>query len=53
MIEKGYAIVPESPGLGVELDEEVFRRHLDKEHPGYFLPTPEWDKDRSWDRLWS
>lgn len=53
MIEKGYAIVPESPGLGVELDEDVFRRHLDKDHPGYFLPTPEWDKDRSWDRLWS
>lgn len=53
MIEKGYAIVPESPGLGVELDEDAFRRHLDKDRPGYFLPTPEWDKDRSWDRLWS
>ena len=21
--------------------------------PGYFEPTPEWDKERSWDRLWS
>ncbi|MFM9076323.1 MAG: mandelate racemase/muconate lactonizing enzyme family protein [Bacteroidota bacterium] len=53
MIEKGFAIVPDSPGLGVELNEEVFKKHLDPEHSGYFLPTTEWDKDRSWDRLWS
>jgi hypothetical protein len=53
MVEKGFALVPETPGLGVELNEEVVKQHLDPEHPGYFLPTPEWDKDRSWDRLWS
>lgn len=52
-IEKGFARVPEAPGLGVELNEDEVRRHLDPENPGYFLPTPEWDKDRSWDRLWS
>lgn len=52
-IEKGFARVPEAPGLGVELNEDVVKKHLDPEHPGYFLPTPEWDKDRSWDRLWS
>jgi hypothetical protein len=23
------------------------------DHPGYFEPTPEWDKDRVNDRLWS
>jgi len=23
------------------------------DHPGYFDPTPEWDKDRVNDRLWS
>jgi hypothetical protein len=53
MVEKGFALVPETPGLGVELNEEIVKQHLDPEQPGYFLPTPEWDKDRSWDRLWS
>ncbi len=51
VIEKGFAIVPDRPGLGVEPVEEVFRKHLAE--PGYFEPTPEWDKERSWDRLWS
>jgi hypothetical protein len=23
------------------------------DHPGYFEPTPEWDKNRVNDRLWS
>ena len=53
MVEKGFAVVPDSPGLGVELNEDVVKKHLDPENPGYFAPTPEWDKDRSWDRLWS
>jgi L-alanine-DL-glutamate epimerase-like enolase superfamily enzyme len=53
IIEKGFAVVPDAPGLGVELNEEVVKKHLDPENTGYFLPTPEWDKDRSWDRLWS
>ena len=53
MIEKGFANVPDSPGLGIELNEEVVKKHLDPEHSNYFLPTTEWDKDRSWDRLWS
>jgi L-alanine-DL-glutamate epimerase-like enolase superfamily enzyme len=53
MIEKGFAPVPESPGLGVELNEEVVKKHLDPEHQNYFAPTTEWDNDRSWDRLWS
>jgi L-alanine-DL-glutamate epimerase-like enolase superfamily enzyme len=52
-IEKGYAIVPEAPGLGVELNDENVKKHLDPEHSAYFAPTPEWDVDRSWDRLWS
>ncbi len=50
-IEKGFAVVPDRPGLGVEPVEEVFRKHL--LDGGYFEPTPEWDKERSWDRLWS
>jgi L-alanine-DL-glutamate epimerase-like enolase superfamily enzyme len=52
LVEKGSAVVPDSPGLGVELNEEVVKQHL---RPGssYFAPTPEWDKERSNDRLWS
>jgi L-alanine-DL-glutamate epimerase-like enolase superfamily enzyme len=53
LVEKGFANVPEAPGLGIELNEEVVKKHLDPENQGYFAPTPEWDKDRSWDRLYS
>jgi L-alanine-DL-glutamate epimerase-like enolase superfamily enzyme len=53
MVEKGFANVPETPGLGVELNEEVVKKHLDPENQSYFAPTPEWEKDRSWDRLYS
>jgi L-alanine-DL-glutamate epimerase-like enolase superfamily enzyme len=53
MVEKGFAIVPDAPGLGIELNEEVVKKHLDPENSAYFAPSPEWDKDRSWDRLWS
>ena len=49
-IEKGFAVLPDRPGLGVEPNEEVIRQHLEG---GYFEPTPEWDAERSWDRLWS
>jgi L-alanine-DL-glutamate epimerase-like enolase superfamily enzyme len=52
LVQDGFALVPEKPGLGVELNEEVARAHMDKEL-GYFEPTPEWTKKRSWDRLWS
>jgi L-alanine-DL-glutamate epimerase-like enolase superfamily enzyme len=53
MIEKGFANVPETPGLGIELNEDVVKKHLDPENQNFFAPTPEWDKDRSWDRLHS
>ena len=53
MIEKGFALVPEAPGLGVVLNEDVVKKHLDPQNKQYFAPTPEWDVDRSWDRLWS
>ena len=53
MIEKGFANVPlDSPGLGVELNEEECKKHLGKDS-GWFNPTPEWDQKRSHDRLWS
>ncbi len=53
MIEKGFANVPEQPGLGIELNEEVVKAHLAPEDKSFFKPTPEWDNIRSWDRLWS
>ena len=53
IIENGFANVPEQPGLGIELNEDVVKQHLDPEDSSYFKPTPEWDEIRSWDRLWS
>ena len=51
-INKGFVKVPEGPGLGItSLNEEVLKQHLAE--PGYFEPTPAWDKDPSNDRLWS
>lgn len=53
MIEHGFANVPlDSPGLGIELNEEECRKRLGKDS-GWFDPTPEWDQKRSHDRLWS
>jgi L-alanine-DL-glutamate epimerase-like enolase superfamily enzyme len=54
LVDKGFAPVPEEPGLGIdELVPEVIKQHLHPDHPGYFEPTPAWDKDRVNDRLWS
>jgi len=54
LIQDGYIQVPETPGLGFqELNEAVVRKYIDPDAPGYFEPTPEWDNERSWDRLWS
>jgi len=50
--KEGFVAVPETPGLGIELNPEVIKEHL-VEGEAYFAPTPEWDEDRSWDRLWS
>jgi L-alanine-DL-glutamate epimerase-like enolase superfamily enzyme len=52
VINKGYITVPETPGLGVTLNEDLVRKNL-KPGTGYFEPTTEWDKERSWDRIWS
>lgn len=53
MITKGFAIVPESPGLGIELNEDVIREHLDRRDKSFFAPTDEWNEKRSHDRIWS
>jgi L-alanine-DL-glutamate epimerase-like enolase superfamily enzyme len=54
MITKGFANVPlDAPGLGIELNEEEIRKHMNPREDGYFEPTPEWNEKRSHDRLWS
>lgn len=53
IIQDGYIAVPDAPGLGIELNEESIRDHLHSDETGYFLPTTEWDAERSHDRLWS
>ncbi|MDQ6759175.1 MAG: mandelate racemase/muconate lactonizing enzyme family protein [Acidobacteriota bacterium] len=51
IVNRGFITVPEKPGLGVTLNDEVMKKHLLE--PGYFDPTPLWNTDRSNDRLWS
>lgn len=53
LFEKGYANVPTTPGLGIELVEEEIKKHLIPTNKTYFAPTPEWNDVRSHDRLWS
>ncbi|MBM3746074.1 MAG: mandelate racemase/muconate lactonizing enzyme family protein [Acidobacteria bacterium] len=50
IVNKGFIRVPEGPGLGITLNEEVVKKYV---QGGYFEPTPEWDKERANDRLWS
>ena len=50
---KGFAKVPTRPGLGITLNDDVMKQHLDPQDKGYFEPTPEWNTDRVNDRLWS
>jgi L-alanine-DL-glutamate epimerase-like enolase superfamily enzyme len=52
IIDKGFITVPDKPGLGVTLNEEVVRKHL-MPGTGYFEPTHQWDHERSADWLWS
>ena len=52
IVQDGFVTVPETPGLGVELNDEAVREHL-REGTALFAPTPEWDEPRSWDRIWS
>jgi L-alanine-DL-glutamate epimerase-like enolase superfamily enzyme len=52
LVKSGFARVPDRPGLGIDLNEEVVRAHL---VPGasFFAPSDEWNHDRPNDRLWS
>ena len=54
LIQDGYIQVPEAPGLGFsDINEELFREHLDPNAPIFFESTEVWDREQSWDRLWS
>jgi len=53
IIQNGYIPVPDAPGLGFTLNEDALKEHLIPEDRGFFEPTPQWDTERSWDRLWS
>lgn len=52
IVNKGFIKVPDGPGLGITLNEEAVKQHL-LDPNRYFQPTPEWNTERSWDRLWS
>jgi L-alanine-DL-glutamate epimerase-like enolase superfamily enzyme len=52
MDKDGFIPVPDGPGLGIELNEEAVKAQL-KDPAKFFAPTPEWDEERAWDRLWS
>jgi len=54
MIDKGFATVPlTAPGLGIELNEAVLKKHIDPRDKSYFAPTEEWNELRSHDRTYS
>jgi len=53
IMEKGFALVPDSPGLGIELREDELKKHLDPRYTSFFAPTPEWNNIDSSDYLWS
>ena len=56
LVEDGHIQVPEAPGLGIELNEEVVQAHLNPPTPelsGFFESTDSWNVLDSHDRLWS
>ena len=67
IINKGFVKVPESPGLGITLNEDAVEKHLNVNPGGWagqgksmdiypkgaFESTEEWDKLDSHDRTWS
>jgi L-alanine-DL-glutamate epimerase-like enolase superfamily enzyme len=52
LVKDGYVKVPEKPGVGLELNEEVVKEHLHRDEE-LFAPTDQWNDQRSWDRQWS
>lgn len=53
LVDDGYYHLSDAPGYGLELNEKVVRKHMDKKW-GYFRPTKKWnDLSTSHDRIWS
>ncbi len=52
IIQSGFIKVPDKPGLGVVLNDEVARKYLREPEylykAGYFEPTPEFDQPLHW-----
>ena len=44
-MKDGYVTVPDAPGLGVDINEEVIRRQL-RDGATYFADTSEWNRNR-------
>ena len=54
LIKDGYIRVPDAPGLGIEaLDDSVIKAHINKEIPGLWEPTDQWNTEFANDRIWS
>jgi L-alanine-DL-glutamate epimerase-like enolase superfamily enzyme len=53
IMQNGYIPVPDAPGLGFTINEDAIKEHLSPDDRAFFDPTPQWDTERSWDRLWS
>lgn len=53
IVNKGYITVPEGPGLGIELNDEVIAEHINDYFPGHWEPTEQWNREWSWDRNWN
>jgi L-alanine-DL-glutamate epimerase-like enolase superfamily enzyme len=54
IVQRGFIVVPEGPGLGIEaLNDAVIAEHLDPRDPGLWAPTDAWNEDPSHHRLWS
>ncbi len=52
IVNRGFITVPDKPGLGVTLNDEVVKAHL-APGSGFFAPTDQWNNDHPNDRLWS
>jgi L-alanine-DL-glutamate epimerase-like enolase superfamily enzyme len=52
IVDKGYIRVPDTPGLGIDLNDEVLKDMI-KDDKKIFPPTDEWNDEKSWDRIWS
>lgn len=50
IIQDGFITVPDAPGLGITLNEEVLKEHIEGD---LFPPSEEWNSIDSHDRLWS